>query len=67
MTVSFHEFGDGFFPGTGGLNSFGEGQGKYHSINVPLAPGIDDDSYRQIFELVISKVFETFRPDVVVM
>lgn len=46
MTVSFHEFGDGFFPGTGGLNSIGEGEGKHHSINVPLAPGIDDDSYR---------------------
>lgn len=35
-TISFHEFGNGFFPGTGGLDSIGEGEGKYFKINVPL-------------------------------
>jgi len=46
MTVSFHEFGEDFFPGTGGLNSLGEGLGKNYAVNVPLRPGMDDDSYR---------------------
>ena len=45
MTVSFHEFGKDFFPGTGGLNQCGEGEGKNHAINVPLLPGIDDQTY----------------------
>ena len=25
MTVSFHKYGDNFFPGTGGLDSIGNG------------------------------------------
>ncbi len=45
MTVSFHEFGNKFFPGSGGLNQVGDGEGKYHSVNVPLKPGMDDISY----------------------
>lgn len=27
MTVSFHEYGDGFFPGTGNIDSIGDEQG----------------------------------------
>ena len=67
MTVSFHEFGQNFFPGTGGINHFGEAQGKYHAVNVPLLPGITDECYFDIFKTIINRVFETFRPDAVVM
>ena len=35
MCVSFHKYGDLFFPGTGGLNDIGKNQGKYYSVNVP--------------------------------
>lgn len=49
MTLSFHEYGDDFFPGTGNYDELGEGDGKYHSINVPLKSGMDDDSYRELF------------------
>ena len=28
MTVSFHKFGEGFFPGTGDVNDTGIGRGK---------------------------------------
>jgi histone deacetylase 1/2 len=36
MTLSFHEYGDGFFPGSGNYDSIGEGEGKGYSLNVPL-------------------------------
>lgn len=36
MTLSFHEYGEGFFPGSGNLDSIGEGQGRGYSLNVPL-------------------------------
>ncbi len=36
MTVSFHKYGDYFFPGTGDLGDTGECNGKYYSLNVPL-------------------------------
>ena len=31
MTVSFHKFGNHFFPGTGGPDEIGAQNGKYYS------------------------------------
>jgi hypothetical protein len=36
MTVSFHKYGDDFFPGTGGPEEVGVDKGRYYAINVPL-------------------------------
>jgi len=36
LTLSFHEYGDGFFPGSGNFDSIGEDEGKGYSLNVPL-------------------------------
>jgi len=44
MTVSFHKYGDLFFPGTGDIKDIGEREGKYYAINIPLKDGIDDAS-----------------------
>jgi len=51
MTLSFHRFGD-FFPGTGSITDFGEGEGKYYAMNVPMKKGIDDESYLRVFKSV---------------
>ncbi|KAL7027076.1 hypothetical protein ACKWTF_005291 [Chironomus riparius] len=67
MTVSFHRFGDEFFPGTGGFNDIGAGKGKYYSINVPLKAGLNDDDYEKIFIPVIIKVMEVYDPSVIVL
>ncbi|OKL64214.1 Histone deacetylase RPD3 [Talaromyces atroroseus] len=66
MTVSFHKYGE-YFPGTGELRDIGVGQGKYYAINFPLRDGIDDVSYKSIFEPVISNVMEWYRPEAVVL
>ncbi|KAI8967864.1 hypothetical protein BDF20DRAFT_908188 [Mycotypha africana] len=66
MTVSFHKYGE-FFPGTGELKDVGVQKGKYYSVNVPLRDGIDDNSYRSVFEPVIEKVMEWYRPAAVVL
>ena len=66
MTVSFHKHGD-FFPGTGDICDIGAGRGKYYAVNVPLKDGITDESYKAIFEPVMSKVMETFQPSAVVL
>ena len=55
MTVSFHKYGD-FFPGTGALDDTGHQGGKYYSVNVPLQEGMDDDSYRFVYEPIMTKV-----------
>ncbi|KAJ8905916.1 hypothetical protein NDN08_002418 [Rhodosorus marinus] len=66
MTVSFHKFGD-YFPGTGDVGDFGNGQGLHYSVNFPLQDGIDDESYREVFEPIMTKVMEWYRPGAVVL
>ncbi|RFU26372.1 hypothetical protein B7463_g9975, partial [Scytalidium lignicola] len=66
MTVSFHQYGE-FFPGTGELQDIGAGLGKHYSINVPLRTGIDDASYKGIFEPVIKAVMDRYRPSAIVL
>ena len=66
MTVSFHKYGE-YFPGTGELRDIGVGNGKYHAINFPLRDGIDDTSYKGIFEPVIGWVMEYYRPSAIVL
>lgn len=59
MTVSFHQYGDDFFPGSGNIHSIGEGLGKFHSINVPMKPGMNDETYVPLFKNVMNKVKKT--------
>ena len=66
MTVSFHKYGE-YFPGTGELRDIGVAGGKYYSVNFPLRDGIDDKSYKQIFEPVIGWVMEYYKPSAVVL
>ena len=67
MCVSFHEYGDLFFPGTGGLNDIGKNAGKYYSVNVPLRDGIHDDGFQDIFQTVMQKVMDVYRPGAIVL
>ncbi|KAB5534994.1 hypothetical protein DKX38_018080 [Salix brachista] len=67
MTVSFHKYGDMFFPGTGDVKEIGEREGKFYAINVPLKDGIDDTSFTRLFKTVISKVVETYQPGAIVL
>ncbi|CAF9936629.1 MAG: histone deacetylase [Alectoria fallacina] len=66
MTVSFHKYGE-YFPGTGELRDIGVGQGKNYSVNFPLRDGIDDKSYKSIFEPVVKNVMEYYRPEAIVL
>ena len=66
MTVSFHKYGE-YFPGTGELRDIGVGLGKHYSVNFPLRDGIDDTSYKAIFEPVIKGVMEYYQPQAVVL
>lgn len=67
MCVSFHRFGEGFFPGTGDIMDVGCGEGKYYSLNVPLRPYINDDQFMDVFQTIMDKVKDHYRPDVVVL
>ncbi|KAH8675770.1 histone deacetylase phd1 [Xylariales sp. PMI_506] len=72
MTVSFHKYDPNtFFPGTGALEDNGpkseHNPGAHHAINVPLNDGITDEQYSMLFQTVISKCVEKFRPGAIAL
>ena len=54
--VSFHKYGDNFFPGTGAQGDVGHAGGHGYSVNVPLKEGMDDESYKFMYEPIMKKV-----------
>lgn len=64
MTLSFHKYGDNFFPGTGELFTAAKSKTV---INVPLKSGIDDFSYDYIFKPIVKTAIQRFDPSVIVM
>ncbi|KAF9113250.1 histone deacetylase [Mortierella sp. AM989] len=66
MTVSFHKHGE-YFPGTGEVRDVGAGPGKYYAVNFPLRDGIDDTTYKNIFEPVIQHVVDWYKPGAIVL
>jgi len=67
MTLSFHKYGNYFFPGTGDMYEIGAESGRYYSLNVPLKEGIDDQNYAQIFKPVVQSVMDFYRPSAIVL
>jgi len=67
MTVSFHKFGDLFFPGTGDIGDIGLNDGKYYSVNVPLHDGMDDHNFVDIFNTTMQKVMEMYQPGAIIL
>lgn len=66
LTVSMHESGRYLFPGTGGVEEKGRGEGAGYSVNVPLQPFTDDSSWIRCFEEVVPEVLRAFAPDIIV-
>lgn len=64
MTLSLHKYGDNFFPGTGEIFATNK---SYTVVNVPLKSGIDDFSYKYIFEPIVEMAIKKFDPNVIVM
>lgn len=68
MTLSFHKYGDKFFPEvSGSMYEIGIDSGRYYSINVPLKEGIDDQNYFYIFKSVMTYVMEFYKPSAIVL
>ncbi|KAG6881944.1 histone deacetylase (class I) Clr6 [Termitomyces sp. Mi166 len=66
MTCSFHKFGE-YFPGTGTQEDKGRGKGKGYSMDIPLKDGITDEAFISVFDPIIAKIIEVYRPTAVVL
>lgn len=66
LTVSIHESGIYFFPGTGFVEEIGIGKGEGYSVNVPLRAHTDDPLYMKAFDEVAYPLIAAFDPDIMV-
>ncbi len=65
LTVSMHESGRYLFPGTGAVKEDGQRDGHGYSINLPLDPFTQDDSFIECFEAVVPEALRAFEPDLI--
>jgi acetoin utilization protein AcuC len=66
LTISLHESGIYFFPGTGFEDEIGTGAGKGYSVNVPLLAHTDDALYMKAFDEVAYPLIAAYDPDIIV-
>jgi acetoin utilization protein AcuC len=66
LTISLHESGIYFYPGTGFEDETGEGRGKGYSVNVPLLAHTDDAIFLKAFDEVAYPLIAAFNPDIIV-
>lgn len=65
MFISIHQ--SPFYPGTGALAETGTGAGAGFTLNVPIAGGHGDASYKRIFDEVVWPAAERFAPDLLLV
>jgi len=66
LTISFHRYGAGFYPGTGAVTDIGEGEGEGYAINVPLPRCTPDDVYVPTYERVVTEALDAYRPEIII-
>jgi len=67
LTLSLHETGHYLYPGTGHIQELGSGPARGLSVNVPLEPFTESESYLEAFEDVVPRTLEQFSPQVLVV
>ena len=67
LTISLHETGHYLYPGTGHIHELGNGAARGLSLNIPLEPFTESESYLEAFEAVVPRALEQFSPHVLVV
>ena len=66
LTISLHQDGRTLFPGSGFVDEIGTGAGKGYSVNVPIPPYTDDETYLWAFHQIVPPALAHFKADIVV-
>lgn len=65
LTLSLHQFGDDFFPGTGDYGS--PHTADSFAVNVPLPAGTGDAAYLLSFRTALTAAMQCFDPEAIVL
>jgi acetoin utilization protein AcuC len=66
LTISLHQSGVYFFPGTGFEREMGSGEGKGYSVNLPFCEHLEDSLFIRAFDEVVAPLLAAFAPDLLV-
>jgi len=55
------------YPGTGGVEEIGRGQGEGYTVNVPLPGGQGDEEYLAVFQDLLTPVALAYRPELILV
>ncbi len=62
LVISLHEHPQFLYPGTGYEHETGSRAGDGYTLNVPMLPHSDDDTYKQAFDEKVLPKIEQFKP-----
>jgi acetoin utilization deacetylase AcuC-like enzyme len=65
LFVSLHQFP--FYPGTGSRAETGSGEGRGHTINVPLSAGANDGAHAAAFTELVAPLAAEYAPDLLLV
>lgn len=67
LTVSFHQYEPGFFPGSGNVVDIGFGNGRGYCVNFGYKANIRGNLFVKYFTRTIKEVVAMFEPDACVV
>jgi acetoin utilization deacetylase AcuC-like enzyme len=56
-----------FYPGTGGLDEVGDGEGRGFNVNLPLSQGMGDAEYGALYHQIVAPIGRSFDPELVLV
>jgi acetoin utilization deacetylase AcuC-like enzyme len=65
LFISSHQYP--FYPGTGGADETGHGEGEGYTVNLPMEVGATDADFDTVYREVVIPVLRQFRPDLLLV
>jgi len=65
LLFSSHQYP--YYPGTGGMEEGGKGEGETFTVNAPLRAGCGDKEYQDVYTKMLLPVADVFEPDFVLI
>ncbi len=65
LFISLHQFP--FYPGTGGFDESGDGDGRGFTVNIPMPGGFGDEEWIAAFRRVVEPIAHQFDPNLVLV
>jgi acetoin utilization deacetylase AcuC-like enzyme len=67
LYISFHQDGRTLYPGTGFQDEVGQGEGEGYTVNVPLPPLTDHESYLKAVREIAVPIAEQYKPQIILV